>query len=298
MKSIVLDIGGTILKSAIFDYETNELTEIRERPAQGYLGGPHIVSLAVETIREYAQITKFSSIGISTAGQVNPRDGSIIYANQNIPNYTGIGLKHIIEQEFHVKTAVENDVNAAAIGEAYFGAGKNKQDFVCLAYGTGIGGALFLNGSLYHGSSYSAGEFGAIITHPEDRNPEEDFFSGCYEKYASTTALVKKAMEYDSSLTNGRLIFEQFENPEVKAIIDDWITEIIYGLVTITHTLNPSCIILGGGILEQPYVHSQIKERLYYHLIPSFRNAEVKRAEVGNRAGLFGAAMLIKDRHF
>ncbi len=296
MKTIVLDIGGTALKSAVFNNETKQLEEIRECPAQGHLGGAHIVDLAVRTIYDYEKITKFSAIGISTAGQVNPTDGSIIFANKNIPGYTGIGLRHIMQQEFHVPTIVENDVNAAAIGEAYFGAGVNKKDFVCLAYGTGIGGALYLNGSLYHGSSFSAGEFGAIVTHPEDRHPEEDFFSGCYEKYASTTALVKKAMEYNSALTSGRLIFEQFDNPDVRTIIDAWITEIVYGLVSITHTMNPSCIILGGGILEQPYVHTQICEKLYHHIMPGFRSVEIRRAKLGNKAGLYGAAMLAEDR--
>lgn len=296
MKTMVLDIGGTALKSAVFNSETNTLEDIRECPSEGRLGGAHIVELVVRTIHEYAQTADFSTIGISTAGQVDPEDGRIIYANQNVPGYTGIGLGSIVHQEFHVPAYVENDVNAAAIGEAYFGAGRNEQNFVCLAYGTGIGGALYLNGTLYHGSSCSAGEFGAVITHPEDRHPEKDFFSGCYEKYASTTALVEKAMEYDPSLTNGRLIFTRLDDPKIQEILDGWIMEIVYGLVTITHTLNPSCIILGGGILEQPYVLEQIKKKFYEHIMPSFRHVEIRRAELGNKAGLYGAAMLANDR--
>ena len=227
MKTMVLDIGGTALKSAVFNSKTNALEEIRECPSEGHLGGKHIVELVIKTIHDYTKTADFSTIGISTAGQVNPEDGSIIYANQNVPGYTGIALGSIVQQEFHIPTYVENDVNAAAIGEAYFGAGRNEKNFVCLAYGTGIGGALYMNGSLYHGSSYSAGEFGAVITHPEDRHPEEDLFSGCYEKYASTTALVKKAMEYDHALTNGRLIFSRLDDPKLQEIIGGWIMEIV-----------------------------------------------------------------------
>ena len=188
--------------------------------------------------------------------------------------------------------AVENDVNAAAIGEASFGAGRGQKDFVCLTYGTGVGGAMFLNGELYSGSSYSAGEFGGIVVHPENRDPEQDFFSGCYERYASTTALVASAMGFDHSLSNGRAIFERQGEPEVQQIIDKWIMEIVYGLVTIIHMVNPSCAILGGGVLEQPYVLQQVKEKLMQNLMPSFRHVEIKKAELGNQAGMLGAAML------
>ncbi len=201
-------------------------------------------------------------------------------------------LKDIMEEEFQVPVAVENDVNAAAIGEASFGAGRGQKDFVCLTYGTGVGGAMFLNGKLYHGSSYSAGEFGGIVTHPEDRDPAQDLFSGCYERYASTTALVKLAMEFDPALSDGRAIFGRREEPKVQQIIDKWMMEIVYGLVTIIHMVNPSCAILGGGVLEQPYVLQQVKEKLKQNIMPSFRHVEIKKAELGNKAGMLGAAML------
>lgn len=183
-------------------------------------------------------------------------------------------------------------MNAAAIGEAVFGAGKNQKDFVCLTYGTGVGGAMFTNGKLYAGSSYSAGEFGCIMIHPEERNPAKDLFSGCYERYASTTALVNYAKKLDASLSNGRVIFARQTEPEVKQVIDRWIMEIVYGLTTIVHMLNPSCAILGGGVMEQPYVLQQVQEKLYQNIMPSFRHVEIKKAELGNRAGMLGAAVL------
>ena len=183
-------------------------------------------------------------------------------------------------------------MNAAAIGEAAFGAGKGQKDFVCLTYGTGVGGAMFTNGKLYSGSSHSAGEFGGIVTHPEDRNPGKDLFSGCYERYASTTALVKNAMALNPSLSNGRAIFEHRADPEVKQAIDRWIMEIVYGLITIVHMANPSCAILGGGVMEQPYVLQQVQEKLYQNIMPSFRHVQIKKASLGNQAGMLGAAVL------
>lgn len=293
MKTMVLDIGGTAIKSAIA--QNGVLSSVRETPTRASLGGAYVMSQAKEIISSYKDTYTFERIGISTAGQVNPVKGSIIYANHNIPGYTGTPVKEIMEDFFHVPVAVENDVNAAAIGEACYGAGKEEKDFVCLTYGTGVGGAVFINGSLYHGSSFSAGELGALIVHPEDRQPEIDMYSGCYEKYASTTALVAKAKEYDSSITNGKILFSRIEEPQIRAIIDQWIDEIVYGLVSITHLLNPSCIILGGGIMEQPYIPDQIEQKLMPSIMSSFRGLKIKTAQLGNQAGMLGAARLAEE---
>ncbi|MDE6992598.1 MAG: ROK family protein, partial [Lachnospiraceae bacterium] len=252
MATMVLDIGGTAIKSGLFDGET--LSDIQETPTEARLGGAHVVQRSKDIIASYRERCPFDRIGISTAGQVDPVSGQIIYANENIPGYTGTRLGEIIAQTFHVPTAVENDVNAAAIGESVFGAGKGRREFVCLTYGTGVGGAIFSGGRLYSGCSYSAGEFGAIVTHPEDRDIGSDMFSGCYEKYASVTALVKRAIQLDPTLDSGRKIFERIDEPEVRALVDRWTTEIVYGLITIVHMLNPECVILGGGIMEQPCV--------------------------------------------
>ena len=290
MATMVLDIGGTAIKSGLFDGET--LSDIQETPTEAGLGGAHVVQRSKDIIASYRERCPFDRISISTAGQVDPVSGQIIYANENIPGYTGTRLGEIIAQTFHVPTAVENDVNAAAIGESVFGAGKGRREFVCLTYGTGVGGAIFSGGRLYSGCSYSAGEFGAIVTHPEDRDIGSDMFSGCYEKYASVTALVKSAVQMDPTLDSGRKIFERIDEPEVRALVDRWTTEIVYGLITIVHMLNPECVILGGGIMEQPCVLEQLREKLYPNIMPSFRHVQIKRAALGNRAGMLGAAVL------
>lgn len=291
MPAMVLDIGGTAIKSAIYADKT--LSEIRETPTNAKQGGEYVVNRAKEIIADYKKNHAFDYIGISTAGQVDPICGKIIYANDNIPGYTGMKLKEIMEKEFNVPAAVENDVNAAAIGEAVFGAGQDIDDFVCLTYGTGVGGAIFAGGNLYYGSSCSAGEFGAIVTHPEARDASRDMLSGCYERYASTTALVNSAMRIDKSLSNGRKIFERISEPEIQMLVDGWILEITYGLVTIIHMLNPSRVIIGGGIMEQPYVIERLRQKLNENIISSFRHVKIERAQLGNRAGMLGAAALM-----
>ncbi len=290
MAVMVLDIGGTAIKSALYNEGT--LTDIKETPTQAAQGGSHVVNRIKEIIKEYQKDYSFERIGISTAGQVDPVRGEIVYANQNIPGYMGTKLKKIMEEEFHVPTKVENDVNSAAIAESVFGVGKPYKEFVCLTYGTGVGGAIFANGKLYTGSSYCAGEFGAIVTHPEDRILGKDMFVGCYEKYASVTALVNSALRVDASLTNGRKIFERIGEPEVKEVVDRWILEIIYGLTTIIHMLNPECVILGGGVMEQSYVLERLREQLYRHIMSSYHHVMIEKAALGNRAGMLGAAVL------
>ncbi|MDO5541314.1 MAG: ROK family protein [Eubacteriales bacterium] len=294
MKIMVLDIGGTAIKAGIC--EDGGLLDIREFPTEARRGGAHVMCRAQEIIEEYQKKHQFSRIGISTAGQVNPVEGSIIYANENIPGYTGMRVKEMMEEKFCVPVSVENDVNAAALGEAVFGAGRGEQNFACLTYGTGVGGALFVGGKPYSGSSFSAGEFGAVVIHPEDRNPQEDFFSGCYEKYASATGLVERAQKADPTLINGRVIFSRIEEPAVEKAVDEWVCEIVYGLTSIVHMLNPSCLILGGGVMEPPCVLEKIKEKLYENIMPSFRGVKLKKAELGNRAGMLGASVLHEKR--
>ncbi len=290
MAVMALDIGGTAIKSALYNEGT--LTDIKETPTQAAQGGAHVVNRIKEIIKEYQCNHSFERVGISTAGQVDSVRGEIIYANENIPGYMGTKLKNIVEEEFHVPVKVENDVNAAAIGEAAFGAGKSYKEFVCLTYGTGVGGAIFTNGELYTGSSYSAGEFGAIVTHPEDRVLGKDMFTGCYEKYASVTALVNSALRVDASLTSGRKVFERIGEPKVKEVVDRWILEIIYGLTSVIHMLNPECVILGGGVMEQPYVLERLREQLYQHIMSSYHHVVIEKAALGNRAGMLGAAVL------
>lgn len=128
------------------------------------------------------------------------------------------------------------------------------------------------------------------MVHPEDRDPQRDIFSGCYERYASVTALVKKAQEFDSRLVNGRVIFEEMERSGVRQIVEEWIREIVYGLTSLIHVLNPTCIILGGGVMEQEYVLERVRELLGMHLMESYRKTDVKRALLGNCAGMYGAA--------
>lgn len=292
MRIAVVDIGGTNIKSGM--WEDDEIKEIQETATDAKLGGGHVMEKVLGILKGFQD---FQAVGISTAGQVDTEKGMILYANDNIPGYTGTKIREIIEDMLHVPVAVLNDVNSAAAGEAFYGVGKEEKDFLCLTYGTGVGGAIVINGEVYNGSGYSAGEFGCIVTHPEDREPDRDMFSGCYEKYASTTALVQRVNDRFPELKNGRDIFVRMEEPEVRKLVDQWIMEIVYGLTTLVHIFNPSMIVLGGGIMEQEYIVSKVREKLKEHIMSSFRNVKVVQAELGNQAGMLGAAQEAKKEY-
>ena len=191
--------------------------------------------------------TDYDAIGVGTTGQVNAETGGTLSTRTAIFPVTREQIKKELTGLFDVPVMVENDVNSAAMGEASYGAGKDYDSFLCLTYGTGVGGAIIQNGALFHGSSFSAGEFGGIVTHGTVKLSGADVFDGCYERFASTTALVHSAQKLDASLSNGRLIFERLAEPSVKKLVDDWIDEILLGLSTIIHisTLPASCSAAG-----------------------------------------------------
>lgn len=288
MNVLVFDIGGTSIKYGLCI--DDRLSYVAQTPTDARKGARHVMETVISLIKKTE--APYEAIGISTAGQVNAQAGSIIYANQNIPGYTGTQIRRELEELFHVPVMVENDVNAAAMGEAVYGAGKEYSDFLMLTYGTGVGGAAVLDKKIFHGSSYSASEFGAIITHSDARLAGSDYYDGGYEKYASTTGLVKLTMEYNPELDNGRKIFAALDDPKVEAIIDRWVDEIMLGLATLTHIYNPSCIILGGGVMEQPLIQQKISARKDFFIMPSFAHVKLIPAGLGNTAGLLGANYL------
>lgn len=293
MKILAADIGGTAIKVGEVS-GTGELLSFAEHPSDGKQGGPALMERLFRILDGYRG---YDRIGISTAGQVDAFRGEILFANENIPYYTGTKVKSLLEAHYHVPTAVENDVNAAALGEGAFGAAKGFSDYLCLTYGTGIGGGVVLGGSLLRGTGGVAGEVGHIVTH-KDGLPCACGSRGCYEQYASTTALVREARKVCPAWENGRVIFEALNagDPAAKSVVDAWIDEVACGLASLIHVFNPPCVVLGGGIMNEPYIQEQLQARLDSLVMPSFRKGlAVVRARLGNKAGLLGAATWAMD---
>lgn len=284
-----LDIGGTNIKACLF--QDGVVLRQEETPTPAKEGPERVLARAAELLESMGP---FEALGISTTGQVDPQSGVIRYANENMPGYTGTKVKAYFEERFRLPTAIINDVYAAALGEGAFGAARGETDYICLTYGTGIGGGVILNGRPYYGAGPSAGVMlGGLITHPEERT-EQDAFSGTYERCGSTTALVARAKTVASELNSGRKIFGALPgNTALLAQVDGWIREVALGICALVHAYNVPCVVLGGGIMEQAYVFEGTKELAERFLIPGFRGVRIVQAGLGNMAGLYGAASLV-----
>lgn len=287
MKILAFDIGGTNIKYAVCD-ESFNLSDSHTIPTEAEKGGQALVQKIIGIIEEYEHVDR---VAISTAGQVDSSTGIVVYSTGNIPYYTGMMVKKIIENKTGIPTFVENDVNAFALGEAHFGAGKGCSDFLCLAYGTGIGGALYLDNKLYKGLNSSAGEFGHIITHAGGKQCNCGG-EGCYECYASTKALVEAVNKANSTNLDAFQIFdkENFQKPEIRSVIDKWIDEIIIGLINIIYIFNPPLIVLGGGIMNEDYVIDLIDRKIYNLLMENFKKVNIVRSKSGSNSALLGVA--------
>lgn len=287
MKILAFDIGGTNIKYALCN-EKFVLSDKHTLPTEAEKGGQELIQKIISIIEEYDGLDR---VAVSTAGQVDSNTGIVVYSTDNIPYYTGMMVKKIIENKTGIPTFVENDVNAFALGEAQFGAGKNVSDFLCLTYGTGIGGALYLDNKLYKGLGSSAGEFGHMITHAGGKQCTCGG-EGCYECYASTKALVEAVNKANSTNLNAFQIFEKdnFGKPEIRSVIDKWIDEMIIGLINIIYVFNPPLIILGGGIMNEDYVIDLIDRKIYNLLMENFKNVNIVRSRLGSDSALLGVA--------
>jgi Transcriptional regulator/sugar kinase len=293
LKIAALDIGGTAIKHCLYDSQQKfDRNAVAETPTNAAMGGKALMNTVCELL---SAMGGFDRIAVSTAGQVDPKTGSIIFATDNIPGYTGTQVKALLEDRFGTPAVVENDVNAAALGEAVYGAGEGYRDLLCLTYGTGIGGAVILNGEIYYGSSYSAGEFGHILTHAGGLKCTCGN-RGCYEAYASTKALIRTVREYSGLELDGRGIFSAIGgNQKIEQAVLAWTQEVLWGLVSLIHVFNPPCVILGGGIMNENYIINSIRTNIGRELMPNYRKVEVKKAALGNTAGLLGVIHLAEN---
>lgn len=283
---ISIDIGGTAIKYGIVN-QWAELVAVYETPTEAEKGSEHLIdkikALINKLLKDYDDI---SGIGIATAGMVNTDEGSIVYANENLPGYTGTKLKQIIEDDFSIRTIVNNDVNAAALAEQWIGAGRNADTFFCMTIGTGIGGAIIIDRKLYKGINFRAAEIGYLL-----KSKEDNLY---YEKRAATSALVNDA-ENKLRLTglNGKQIFEKARMGDTRylEIVDDWVGEICKGIAEVVCVLDPGLIIIGGGVsLQKDFLLNKIKRELPQYLPAGFKEGtEIKLAECGNNAGIIGA---------
>ena len=287
MKILALDIGGTFIKYAQF--EDNHLSNSGSIPTHADQGPKALL----RTLRQLAvRFPDKEAVGISFASQVNPVEGRISSATETFPGFTGLPVKSILERDLKVPVTIDNDVNCAAVGEGTLGAAAGCPDFLCLTYGTGIGGAIILDGKLHYGQTFAAGEVGHMTLRAGGVRCNCGRL-GCYEAYASTTALIRRVYAEHKLTLDGKSICDLCEqgNEGINETVNNWIGDVCAGLTSCIHMLNPPVVVLGGGIMENTVIFNRVSARLQNELLPNFRAAEIRQAQLGNTAGMIGAAI-------
>jgi len=310
---VAVDIGGTAVKSGVIRDDGFVMYKQSMDSVKGRKDYPLVqkIELAIEDIINFSKEKqwKIEGIAISAAGQINRKTGEVLYAVATIPGWTGTQLKTILSNKFNLPVVVENDANASAIAEKWIGAGKEFDKFVCFTIGTGIGGGIIYDGKLLGGEKGIAGELGHIPIRGNGKRCSCGN-NGCWEQYASMTALVDQVKEkisegingekvlqlvdQDVEKINGKVIFEVAEQGDTftKNCIQEWVEYIADGIISLIHILNPEAIIIGGGVSAQgENLLNPIRECVKSKGMPMFtKDLQILSAKLNNDAGMIGAA--------
>ncbi len=283
MNIITIDIGGTEIKSALYQENGELIANFDNRQTQKSENDNQISEQVLDICRKALAQHHIDGVAIATAGVVNPHAGEVIYAGPTIPNYSHTKLKAYVESAFSLPCSVENDVNAMAMGEAWLGAAKGYQSAFCLTLGTGLGGALLFNGTVWHGETFCAGEIG----HLPQANGKR------LEQLASTTALLNNYEVLTGEKITGKMLFERLQQGDSNAeqALSKMLNTLAHGLASVVLIAAPEIIVVGGGIAAQrdiiePRLQSALSAQLpSEHFMPK----TIRCATLGNRAGMIGA---------
>ena len=313
-KVIGIDLGGTTAKIGILSQSGDILskwelsTDISEE-------GTKIVPNIIQSIKAYLDSEKLSSedflgIGMGTPGTVNRKNGTVIGA-YNLNWKTLQPIREQFESSTGIPFFLDNDANVAALGEQWKGAGNNETNVSFITLGTGVGGGLVSDGTLIHGAVDAAGEVGHITVEPGGYECTCGK-KGCLEQYASATGIVRLARdlakEYSEEsdlktlvLSNDPLdskaIFDAAKAGDTYAnfVVDRFAYYLGLALGNIANILNPSTIVLGGGVSKAgEFLVEKVSKVVEEFTFPTIRSVtKIKIAELENDAGMIGAASLV-----
>ncbi len=312
MFTIGIDLGGTNIVAAVVDEKYNIIAKAKTPtavPRSAELIFDDIAKVCKEAV-EKAGLTMndISSVGLGTPGTVNS-DGVIEFAN-NL-NFDNVPAKDMIIERLGDKPVyVANDANCAALGEAYAGCGNGAKNFIAVTLGTGVGSGVIIDGKIVTGVNNAGGECGHMVI-VVDGEACTCGRHGCWEAYASATALInqtKKAMEqYPDSVmhqlakeegkVSGKTAFDAMRRGDIAGIkvVDQYIKYVACGIINLVNALQPEIICVGGGIcnegetLLRPLRRYIEAER---YSVYSKIQTKILEAELGNDAGIIGAAIL------
>lgn len=311
-----LDLGGTFVKGGIVDevgnmIRTDKIPTGKDRPY-----GEIAADMAglVEKLAAAADIplSEISAVGIGSPGTIDSKRGVIYYSN-NIA-WKNVPLCSEIEKRLNKKAYVTNDANAAALGEAWCGAGSKYNSIVFITLGTGVGGGVIIDGKLFEGYRSAGAELGhAVIRMGGEKCTCGR--KGCFEAYASATALIRQTIAAmkkhpesklweicgnDLEKVEGKTAFEgvALNDAVAKRVVSRYIGYLAEGLINICNEFRPEAIVLGGGVCGAGDVLLKpLKRRINRYIYGGTKYAPVKIeiASLGNDAGLMGAVKYAID---
>lgn len=312
-----LDLGGTKILTGLADSKGNIITRSR-KDTEAELGEDKIIEnmvLTIESVLKKANVKKeeIITLGIGSPGPLDAKKG-IIIENANLP-WKNVALVARIESEIGIKTLLQNDANAAALGEKWFGAGRNINNMVYLTISTGIGGGAIINKELFTGVTDNACEIGHTVIDPQ--GPLCGCGNhGCLEAFSSGTSIGKRAREA-AAAGKSKEMLDLADNivENIDAVIcaqaayqGDSVARDIFknagyylgiGLANVINTFNTEMIILGGGVMKASdlFLDTALKTMEDIALAGPLEIVNVREAELGSDIGLMGAvAVAMEDR--
>nr|WP_302596927.1 ROK family protein [uncultured Cellulosilyticum sp.] len=308
-----VDLGGMSIKAGLVNekYEiiaTKSVPTLRERPAAAVLKD---MAILCKDVLNEANLTEkdIHSIGIGSPGIASPEEG-VILSSSNL-NFNHVDVRTEMQKYLNCDVYVENDANCAALGEAVAGAAKGEKNVVVVTLGTGVGGGIITEGKIYRGGFCGAGEVGHQVI-VKDGIQCGCGRKGCFEQYASATALIREAQEAAKEHINSKMVsfakggqitnitaknvFDaaQAGDPIAAEVLGQYFKYVAMGITNIINILEPNMIVLGGGMSAQKdYLVRPIKEFVQEEMYGGLSlKTKIRAAELGNAAGIIGAALL------
>jgi glucokinase len=305
--AIGVDFGGTSVKIALVD-ERGNLKSQERIITEHVKDRDEWLAKITGAIGKLRGATPIVGVGVGVPGFVDYERG-FIHDLANVPGWTGVPLADLLEARVHVPVRIDNDVNAMALGECTFGAGRTYQHAVFVTLGTGVGGALLINNQLYRGAHSMAGEIGHISIDMNGRASPQG--KGGLEQYVGNRRIVERAVEAlekgrasmidalcrgDRSQITPKTIKDAAAKGDALAMeILDFVTDAIAcAFSSIAYTIQPQAFIIGGGVAQEAeMMFDLIRRHLQERLSPHFyKQLEIKPAELGPDAGMIGCATL------
>ena len=303
--SIGIDLGGTNLRAAAIDKDGKMLAKISGSTPVASGQGPVVDDMArsVEKLREQFGRDHLAGIGAGVPGNIDMAKG-VIVGWGNMPIFNGYAMRDELSKRLNTKVILENDANAAALGEQWMGAGRGVNDLVLLTLGTGIGGGIIVDGRILHGQIGMAGELGHMTISPNG-NPCGCGNRGCVEKHASATAVsaMARLLGLGHDLTAQQVYdlarhTDQPGNDRAKEIFKVMGEALGIAIASLVNIFNFPLYLLGGGVVAAweffaPAMLAEVERRSFtYRSTLKTMPTRIEAATLGGDAGLYGAACL------